>query len=100
MDKQEFEQKKQEFSPSEYMQMPVAAYMFEMEARERKERRLYNIIIALVAAIIVIVGIFLLYLNQFDYASIEYAQDVDGSYDGYATIQDGFSVNTEEQEQN
>lgn len=100
MDKQEFEQKKQEFSPIEYMQMPVAAYMFEMEARERKERRLYNIIIALVAAIIVIVGIFLLYLNQFDYASIEYAQDVDGSYDGYATIQDGFSVNTEEQEQN
>ena len=100
MDKQEFEQKNQEFSPSEYMYMPVSAYMFEMEARERKERRLYNIIIALVAAIIVIVGIFLLYLNQFDYASIEYAQDVDGSYDGYATIQDGFSVNTEEQEQN
>ena len=40
MDKQEFEQKKQEFSPSEYMQMPVEAYMFEMEASERKERRL------------------------------------------------------------
>lgn len=100
MDKQEFEKKRKELGESEYMYMPVSAYMFEMEARERKERRLYNIIIALVAAIIVVVGIFLLYLNQFDYASIEYAQDVDGSYDGYATIQDGFSVNTEEQEQN
>ena len=100
MDKREFEQRTHEMGETEYMYMPVAAYMFEAEARERKEHRLYNIIIALVTAIIVIVGIFLLYLNQFDYASIEYAQDVDGSYDGYATIQDGFSVNTEGQEQN
>lgn len=97
MDKQEFEQKKQEFSPSEYMQMPVSAYMFEMEARERKERRLYNTILALIVAIVVIVAVFFLFLNQFDFDSSDYTQDVNGSYDGYATIQDGFNVNTDEQ---
>lgn len=97
MDKQEFEQKKQEFSPIEYMQMPVSAYMFEMEARERKERRLYNTILALIVAIVVIVAGFLFFLNQFDFASFDYTQDVNGSHDGYATIQDGFNVNTDEQ---
>lgn len=97
MDKQEFEQKKQEFSPSEYMQMPVSAYMFEMEARERKERRLYNTILALIVAIVVIVAVFFLFLNQFDFASSDYTQDENGSCDGYATIQDGFNVNTDEQ---
>ena len=97
MDKQEFEKKKQEFSPSEYMQMPVSAYMFEMEARERKERRLYNTILALIVAIVVIVAGFLFFLNQFDFASSDYTQDVNGSCDGYATIQDGFNVNTDEQ---
>ena len=67
MDKQEFEKKKQEFSPIEYMQMPVSAYMFEMEARERKERRLYNTILALIVAIVVIVAVFFLFLNQFNF---------------------------------
>lgn len=97
MDKQEFEQKKKELGESEYMYMPVSAYMFEMEAHERKERRLYNMILALIVTIIMVVAGFLWYLNQFDFASTEYSQDVNGSYDGYATIQDGFNVNTDEQ---
>lgn len=97
MDKQEFEKKKKELGESEYMYMPVSAYMFEMEARERKERRLYNTILALIVAIVVIVAGFLFFLNQFDFASSDYTQDVNGSYDGYATIQDGFNVNTDEQ---
>ena len=97
MDKQEFEKKKKELGESEYMYMPVSAYMFEMEARERKERRLYNTILALIVAIVVIVAGFLLFLNQFDFASYDYTQDVNGSYDGYATIEDGFNVNADEQ---
>ena len=97
MDKQEFEKKKKELGESEYMYMPVSAYMFEMEARERKERRLYNTILTLIAVIIMIVAGFLLLLNQFDFASYDYTQDVNGSYDGYATIEDGFNVNADEQ---
>ena len=97
MDKQEFEKKKKELGESEYMYMPVSAYMFEMEARERKERRLYNTILTLIAVIIMIVAGFLLFLNQFDFASYDYTQDVNGSYDGYATIEDGFNVNSDEQ---
>lgn len=97
MDKQEFEKKKKELGESEYMYMPVSAYMFEMEARERKERRLYNTILTLIAVIIIIVAGFLLFLNQFDFASYDYTQDVNGSYDGYATIEDGFNVNADEQ---
>lgn len=97
MDKQEFEKKKKELGESEYMYMPVSAYMFEMEARERKERRLYNTILTLIAVIIMIVAGFLLFLNQFDFASYDYTQDVNGSYDGYATIEDGFNVNADEQ---
>ena len=97
MDKQEFEKKKKELGESEYMYMPVSAYMFEMEARERKERRLYNTILTLIAVIIMIVAGFLLFLNLFDFASYDYTQDVNGSYDGYATIEDGFNVNADEQ---
>lgn len=97
MDKQEFEKKKKELGESEYMYMPVSAYMFEMEARERKERRLYNTILTLIAVIIMIVAGFLLFLNQFGFASYDYTQDVNGSYDGYATIEDGFNVNSDEQ---
>ena len=97
MDKQEFEKKKKELGESEYMYMPVSAYMLEMEARERKERRLYNTILTLIAVIIMIVAGFLLFLNQFDFASYDYTQDVNGSYDGYATIEDGFNVNADEQ---
>lgn len=97
MDKQEFEKKKKELGESEYMYMPVSAYMFEMEARERKERRLYNTILTLIAVIIMIVAGFLLFLNQFDFASYDYTQDVNGSYDGYATIEDGLNVNADEQ---
>lgn len=97
MDKQEFEKKKKELGESEYMYMPVSAYMFEMEARERKERRLYNTILTLIAVIIMIVAGFLLFLNQFDFASYDYTQDANGSYDGYATIEDGFNVNADEQ---
>ena len=97
MDKQEFEKKKKELGESEYMYMPVSAYMFEMEARERKERRLYNTILTLIAVIIMIVTGFLLFLNQFDFASYDHTQDVNGSYDGYATIEDGFNVNADEQ---
>ena len=97
MDKKEFEQRTHEIGETEYMYMPVAAYMFEMEARERKERRLYNTILTLIAVIIMIVAGFLLFLNQFDFASYDYTQDVNGSYDGYATIEDGFNVNADEQ---
>lgn len=93
MDKQEFEQKKQEFSPSEYMQMPVSAYMFEMEARERKERRLYNTILTLIAVIIMIVAGFLLFLNQFDFATEEYSQEVSGSDNEDMYIDDGIHHN-------
>ena len=93
MDKQEFEQKKQEFSPSEYMQMPVSAYMFEMEARERKERRLYNTILALIVAIVVIVAGFLFFLNQYDFTTEEYSQEVSGSYNEDMYIDDGIHRN-------
>lgn len=93
MDKQEFEQKKQEFSPSEYMQMPVAAYMFEMEARERKERRLYNTILALIVAIVVIVVGFLFFLNQYDFTTEEYSQEVSGSDNEDMYIDDGIHRN-------
>lgn len=93
MDKQEFEQKKQEFSPSEYMQMPVSAYMFEMEARERKERRLYNTILALIVAIVVIVAGFLLFLNQFDFIGEDYSQEISGNNNQDMSIEDGIHRN-------
>lgn len=93
MDKQEFEQKKQEFSPSEYMQMPVAAYMFEMEARERKERRLYNTILALIVAIVVIVVGFFLFLNQFNFIGEDYSQEISGNNNQDMSIEDGIHRN-------
>lgn len=93
MDKQEFEQKKQEFSPSEYMQMPVAAYMFEMEARERKERRLYNTILALIVAIVVIVAGFFLFLNQFNFIGEDYSQEISGNNNQDMSIEDGIHRN-------
>ena len=93
MDKQEFEQKKQEFIPSEYMQMPVSAYMFEMEARERKERRLYNTIIALIVAIVVIVSGFFLFLNQFNFIGEDYSQEISGNNNQDMSIEDGIHRN-------
>lgn len=93
MDKQDFEQKKQEFSPSEYMQMPVAAYMFEMEARERKERRLYNTILALIVAIVVIVVGFFLFLNQFNFIGEDYSQEISGNNNQDMSIEDGIHRN-------
>lgn len=99
MDKQEFEQKKQEFSPSEYMQMPVAAYMFEMEARERKERRLYNTILALIVAIVVIVAGFFLFLNQFNFIGEDYSQEISGNNNQDMSIEDGIHRNATPVEQ-
>ena len=93
MDKQEFEQKKQEFSPSEYMQMPVSAYMFEMEARERKERRLYNTILALIVAIVLIVAGFFLFLNQFNLIGEDYSQEISGNNNQDMSIEDGIHRN-------
>ena len=93
MDKQDFEQKKQEFSPSEYMQMPVSAYMFEMEARERKERRLYNTILALIVAIVVIVVGFFLFLNQFNFIGEDYSQEISGNNNQDMSIEDGIHRN-------
>ena len=93
MDKQEFEQKKQEFIPSEYMQMPVSAYMFEMEARERKERRLYNTILALIIAIVVIVSGFFLFLNQFNFIGEDYSQEISGNNNQDMYIEDGIHRN-------
>lgn len=93
MDKQEFEEKKQEFSPSEYMQMPVSAYMFEMEARERKERRLYNTILALIVAIVVIVVGFFLFLNQFNFIGEDYSQEISGNNNQDMSIEDGIHRN-------
>ena len=93
MDKQEFEQKKQEFSPSEYMQMPVSAYMFEMEARERKERRLCNTILALIVAIVVIVAVFFLFLNQFNFIGEDYSQEISGNNNQDMSIEDGIHRN-------
>lgn len=93
MDKQEFEQKKQEFSPSEYMQMPVSAYMFEMEARERKERRLYNTILALIVAIVVIVAVFFLFLNQFNFIGEDYSQEISENNNQGMSIEDGIHRN-------
>lgn len=93
MDKQEFEQKKQEFSPIEYMQMPVSVYMFEMEARERKERRLYNTILALIVAIVVIVAGFLWYMNQFYVVGEDYIQEISGNNNQDMSIEDGIHLN-------
>ena len=93
MDKQEFEQKKQEFSPSEYMQMPVSAYMFEMEARERKERRLYNTILALIVAIVLIVAGFFLFINQFNFIGEDYSQEISGNNNQDMSIEDGIHRN-------
>ena len=93
MDKQEFEKKKQEFSPIEYMQMPVSAYMFEMEARERKERRLYNTILALIVAIVVIVAGFFLFLNQFNFIGEDYSQEISGNNNQDMSIEDGIRRN-------
>lgn len=93
MDKQEFEKKKQEFSPIEYMQMPVSAYMFEMEARERKERRLYNTILTLIAVIIMIVAGFLLFLNQFNFIGEDYSQEISGNNNQDMSIEDGIHRN-------
>lgn len=93
MDKQEFEKKKQEFSPSEYMQMPVSAYMFEMEARERKERRLYNTILVLIVAIVVIVEGFFLFLNQFNFIGEDYSQEISGNNNQDMSIEDGIHRN-------
>lgn len=93
MDKQEFEKKKKELGESEYMYMPVSAYMFEMEARERKERRLYNTILALIVAIVVIVAGFLLFLNRFDFTTEEYSQEVSGSDNEDMYIDDGIHHN-------
>ena len=93
MDKQEFEKKKQEFSPIEYMQMPVSAYMFEMEARERKERRLYNTILALIVAIVVIVAVFFLFLNQFNFIGEDYSQEISGNNNQDMSIEDGIHRN-------
>lgn len=93
MDKQELEKKKQEFSPIEYMQMPVSAYMFEMEARERKERRLYNTILALIVAIVVIVAGFLLFLDQFNFIGEDYSQEISGNNNQDMSIEDGIHRN-------
>lgn len=93
MEKQEFEQKKQEFIPREYMQMPVSAYMFEMEARERKERRLYNTILALIIAIVVIVAGFLWYMNQFYVVGEDYIQEISGNNNQDMSIEDGIHLN-------
>ena len=93
MDKQELEKKKQEFSPIEYMQMPVSAYMFEMEARDRKERRLYNTILALIVAIVVIVAGFFLFLNQFNFIGEDYSQEISGNNNQDMSIEDGIHRN-------
>ena len=93
MDKQEFEKKKKELGESEYMYMPVSAYMFEMEARERKERRLYNTILALIVAIVVIVVGFFLFLNQFNFIGEDYSQEISGNNNQDMSIEDGIHRN-------
>ena len=93
MDIQEYAQKKKVFIHSEYMQMPVAAYMFEMEARERKERRLYNTILALIIAIVVIVSGFFLFLNQFNFIGEDYSQEISGNNNQDMYIEDGIHRN-------
>ena len=93
MDKQEFEKKKKELGESEYMYMPVSAYMFEMEARERKERRLYNTILTLIAVIIMIVAGFLLFLNQFNFIGEDYSQEISGNNNQDMSIEDGIHRN-------
>lgn len=93
MDKQEFEKKKKELGESEYMYMPVSAYMFEMEARERKERRLYNTILALIVAIVVIVAGFFLFLNQFNFIGEDYSQEISGNNNQDMSIEDGIHRN-------
>ena len=93
MDKQEFEKKKKELGESEYMYMPVSAYMFEMEARERKERRLYNTILTLIAVIIMIVTGFLLFLNQFNFIGEDYSQEISGNNNQDMSIEDGIHRN-------
>lgn len=59
--------------------MPMYSYEAERERNLKEKRLLIRVIAFLIAVILGTVGAFLLYLNQFDYASYEYSQDGQGT---------------------
>lgn len=79
-----------------YITIPVVTYMLEKEMVERRESRLHKIIVGLIAALfltaILIIGGFLLYLNQYEFTSStinEFTQTTDSDNSGDANIYDG-----------
>lgn len=89
------EAKKEEMG---YITIPVVTYMLEKEMVERRESRLYKIIISLIVALfltaILVTGGFLLYMNQYDFEtdSYEVTQDVDSGEYGFSEISDGVHI--------
>lgn len=58
--------------------VPYIVFEAEMARQERHVRRLWIALLAAIVACVLIVGGFLLYLNQYDFASYDYQQDGQG----------------------
>ena len=58
--------------------VPYIVFEAELARQERHIKRLWIALIAAVIALVLVVGGFLLYLNQYDFASYEYQQDGQG----------------------
>lgn len=58
--------------------VPYIVFEAEMARQERHVKRLWIALIAAIVACVLIVGGFLLYLNQYDFASYDYQQDGQG----------------------
>lgn len=82
-----------------YITIPVVTYMLEKEMVERRESRLHKIIVGLIAALfltaILIIGGFLLYMNQYDFSdtNTSISQTTESGENGTSTISDGIRYN-------
>lgn len=58
--------------------VPYIVFEGEIARQERHIKRLWIGLLAAIVSIVLIVGGFLLYLNQYDFASYDYQQDGEG----------------------
>jgi hypothetical protein len=58
--------------------VPYIVFEGEMARQERHVRRLWIALLAAITALVLTVGIFVWYLNQYDFTSYDYQQDGQG----------------------
>ena len=84
----------------EQITMPAAVYNLDRESQQRREDNFHRairwMIVGWFVSILLVVGGFLMYLNQFDYVSGDCYQDVDTGENGTVTIEDGVNYTSTE----